>query len=59
MVVILSAINKEMFPIEIYMKISSKMNTKEFYDGMSALFALQKIEIIKDGRIKNVKRNQM
>ena len=48
---ILNAINNDMFPTEIYIKVSSKMNAKEFLDGMSALFAIQKVELLKEGRI--------
>lgn len=49
---ILNTVNKDMFPIEIYTKVSSKMNAKGFYDGMSALFAIRKIERLEDGRIR-------
>ncbi len=49
---ILNAIDNEMLVTEIYMKVSSKMNTKEFYDGMSVLFAINKIDFTKDGRIR-------
>lgn len=52
MVEVLKAINKDMFPIEIYMAVSSKMNAREFYDGMSALFAIGKIESLEGGRIR-------
>ncbi len=49
---ILNAIDNEMLATEIYMKVSSKMNTKEFYDGMSVLFSINKIDFTKDGRIR-------
>jgi hypothetical protein len=49
---ILSSINKDMLPTEIYMMVSTKMNAKEFYDGLSALFAIRKIEYLEDGRIR-------
>lgn len=52
MVEILNAINNDMLPTEIYIKVSSKMNVKEFYDGMSALFAIGKIKLLKDGRVR-------
>lgn len=49
---ILNVIHQDMFPTEIYMKVRLKMNAKEFYDGMSALFAIRKIELVEDGRIR-------
>ncbi len=49
---ILSSISEDMLPTEIYMMVSTKMNAKEFYDGLSALFAIRKIEFLEDGRIK-------
>lgn len=49
---ILSVIDKDMLITEIYMKVSLKMNAKEFYDGMSALFAIRKINFGEDGRIR-------
>lgn len=49
---ILSVIHQDMLPTEIYIKVCSKMNVKDFYDGMSALFAIKKIELVKDGRIR-------
>ncbi len=52
MIEILRVINKDMFLTEIYRKISSKMNVREFYDGMSALFAIKKVEFLNDGRIR-------
>lgn len=48
---ILNAIDKDMLITEIYMKVSSKMNAKEFSDGMSVLFAIRKIDFVEDGRI--------
>ena len=52
MIEILRVINKDMFLTEIYRKISSKMNVREFYGGMRALFAIKKVEFLKDGRIR-------
>lgn len=52
MVEILSVIHQDMLPTEIYLNVRLKMNVKDFYDGMSALFAIKKIELVKDGRIR-------
>ncbi len=49
---ILSSISEDMLPTEIYMMVSMKMDAKEFYDGLSALFAIRKIEFLEDGRIR-------
>ncbi len=49
---ILNAMDKDMLITEIYMKVSSKMNAKEFYDGMNVLFAIRKIDFVDDGRIR-------
>lgn len=49
---ILSVIHQDMLPTEIYVKVRLKMNAKNFYDGMSALFTIKKIELVKDGRIR-------
>lgn len=52
MVEILSVIHQDMLPTEIYLNVRLKMNVKDFYDGMSALFAIKKIELVEDGRIR-------
>ena len=52
MVEILSVIHQDMLPTEIYLNVRLKMDVKDFYDGMSALFAIKKIELVKDGRIR-------
>lgn len=52
MVEILNAINNDMLPTEIYMKVSKKMSPKEFCDGMSVLFAIRKIDFGENGRIR-------
>lgn len=49
---ILNAMDKDMLITEIHMKVSSKMNAKEFSDGMSVLFAIRKIDFADDGRIR-------
>lgn len=49
---ILSSINDDMLPTEIYIMVYTKMNAKEFYDGLSALFAIGKIEFLEDGRVR-------
>ena len=52
MVEILGSINGDVSPTEIYMKVSTKMNVREFYDGLSVLFAARKIDFLEDGRIR-------
>lgn len=52
MVEILGSINGDVFPTEIYMKVSTKMNVREFYDGLSVLFATRKIDFLENGRIR-------
>lgn len=52
MVEILGSINGDVLPTEIYMKVSTKMNVREFYDGLSVLFAARKIDFLEDGRIR-------
>ncbi len=52
MVEILSSLKGDMLPTEIFMTVSSRMNAKEFYDGLSALFAIRKIDLLEDGKIR-------
>ncbi len=49
---ILSSINGDMLPTEIYLKVSKKMSVREFYDGLSFLYAIQKVNLLKNGRIR-------
>lgn len=49
---ILSSIDGDMLPTELYLRVSKKMNAREFYDGLSALFAVRKIDLLEDGRIR-------
>lgn len=57
MVEIITILKSDMLPTEIFAIVSRKMSALDFYEALTALYAVGKICYLKSGRIKNVGRN--
>ncbi len=49
---ILNSLGFESAPADLYRKVSKKMDSKAFYEALSALYAIGRIEMSEKGRIR-------
>ncbi len=52
MVVIINALDAEMKPVDLFIKLSKKLDAKDFYEALSCLYALGKVEFNEKGELR-------
>lgn len=52
MVLVINALDADMKPADLFIKLSKKLDAKGFYEALSCLYALGKVELNEKGELR-------